>query len=150
MVKSLSDRVQNSDDGIERLQAISDSLDIALEYNLPELSGLMTAKTHKAKFVDILIKKLKSFIKTVFARCFEAWDNYHMLNATNANMYRKNQILSKKNDSLTVENAELTEQNRAYKLLHKVFDSNQIDGLLEQAKQSKQRDTRFRNNQNER
>lgn len=66
VVKSLSDRVQNFDDGIERLQAISDSLDTAPEYNLPEPSGLMTAKTYKTKFAEPLIKRLKSLIKTVF------------------------------------------------------------------------------------
>lgn len=149
-VKSLSDRVQNFDEGIERLQTISDSLDTAPEYNLPEPSGLMTAKTYKAKFVDPLIKKLKSLIKTVFARCFEALDRYYRLNATNANLYRENQVLSKKNDSLTAENVELKKQNGDYKLLRKVFGNKQIDSLLEQAKQSKQRDKRFRNNQNER
>lgn len=149
-VKSLSDRVLNFDDGIERLQAISDSLDTAPEYKLPEPSGLMTAKTYKAKFVDPLINKLKSLIKTVFARCFEAWDSYHRLNTTNANLYRENQLLSKKNNGLVTENAELKEQNRDYKLLRKVFGSKQIDGLLEQAKQSKQREKGFRNNQNER
>lgn len=150
VVKSLSDRVQNFDDGIERLQAISDSLDTAPEYNLPEPSGLMTAKTYKTKFAEPLIKRLKSLIKTVFARCFEAWDSYHRLNATNASLYRVNQVLSRKNSSLNAENAELKEQNKDYKLLRKVFGSKQIDGLLEQAKQSKQRDKRFRNNQNER
>lgn len=149
-IKSLSDRVQNFDDGIERLQAINDGLDTAPEYNIPEPSGLMTAKTYKAKFVDPLIKKLKSLIKTVFARYFEAWDSYHRLNATNANLYRENQVLSKKNDSLTAENVELKEQSKDYKLLRKVFGNKQIDSLLEQAKQSKQRDKRFRNNQNER
>ena len=150
VVKSLSDRVQNFDDGIERLQAISDSLDTAPEYNLPEPSGLMTAKTYKTKFAEPLIKRLKSLIKTVFARCFEAWDSYHRLNATNASLYRENQVLSRKNSSLNAENAELKEQNRDYKLLRKVFGSKQIDGLLEQTKQSKQRDKRFRDNQNER
>ena len=150
VVKSLSDRVQNFDDGIERLQAISDSLDTAPEYNLPEPLGLMTAKTYKTKFAEPLIKRLKSLIKTVFARCFEAWDSYHRLNATNASLYRENQVLSRKNSSLNAENAELKEQNRDYKLLRKVFGSKQIDGLLEQAKQSKQRDKRFRDNQNER
>lgn len=150
VVKSLSDRVQNFDDGIERLQAISDSLDTAPEYNLPEPSGLMTAKTYKAKFVDPLIKKLKSLIKTVFARCFEAWDSYHRLNAANASLYRENKVLGRKNSMLNAENAELKEQNRDYKLLRKVFGSKQIDSLLEQAKQSKQREKRFRNTQNER
>ncbi len=149
-VKSLSDRVQNFDDGIERLQAISDNLNTAPEYNLPEPSGLMSAKSYKTKFVDPLIKKLKSLIKTVFARCFEAWDSYHRLNAANANLYRENQVLSKKNDSLNAENAELKKQNGDYKLLRKVFGDKQIDGLLEQAKQSKQRNKRFRNNKNER
>ncbi len=149
-VKSLSDRVQNFDDGIERLLAISDNLDTAPEYNLPEPSGLMSAKSYKTKFVDPLIKKLKSLIKTVFARCFEAWDSYHRLNAANANLYRENQVLSKKNDSLNAGNAELKKQNGDYKLLRKVFGDKQIDGLLEQAKQSKQRNKRFRNNKNER
>lgn len=149
-VKSLSDRVQNFDDGIERLQEISDSLDTAPEYNLPEPSGLMSAKSYKTKFVDPLIKKLKALIKTVFARCFESWDNYHRLNATNANLYRENQVLSRKNDKLTSENTELKEQNMDYKLLRKVFGSKQIDSLLGQAKQSKQREKRFRNNQNKR
>ena len=125
-------------------------LDPAPEYNLPEPSGLMTAKTYKTKFAEPLIKRLKSLIKTVFARCFEAWDSYHRLNATNASLYRENQVLSRKNSSLNAENAELKEQNRDYKLLRKVFGSKQIDGLLEQAKQSKQRDKRFRDNQNER
>ncbi len=110
----------------------------------------MSAKSYKTKFVDPLIKKLKSLIKTVFARCFEAWDSYHRLNAANANLYRENQVLSKKNDSLNAENAELKKQNGDYKLLRKVFGDKQIDGLLEQAKQSKQRNKRFRNNKNER
>ena len=68
----------------------------------------------------------------------------------NASLYRENQVLSRKNSSLNAENAELKEQNRDYKLLRKVFGSKQIDGLLEQAKQSKQRDKRFRDNKNER
>ena len=71
-------------------------------------------------------------------------------NATNASLYRENQVLSRKNSSLNAENAELKEHNRDYKLLRKVFGSKQIDGLLEQAKQSKQHDKRFRDNQNER
>ena len=149
-VKSLSNRVQNYDDGIENLKTIEQMLDTAPEYQLPEPQGLMTAKSYKTKFAEPLIKRLKSLIKTVFARCFEVWDSYHRLNATNASLYRENQVLSRKNSSLNAENAELKEQNRDYKLLRKVFGSRQIDSLLEQAKQSKQRDKRFRNNQNER
>jgi cell division protein FtsB len=149
-VKCLSNRVQNYDDGIENLKTIEQMLDTSPEYQLPEPQGLMTAKSYKTKFAEPLIKRLKSLIKTVFARCFEAWDSYHRLNATNASLYRENQVLSRKNSSLNAENAELKEQNRDYKLLRKVFGSRQIDSLLEQAKQSKQRDKRFRNKENER
>lgn len=149
-IKSLTDRVQSFDDGIDRLQTISDTLDTAPEYNLSEPTGLMSAKSYKTKFVDPLIGRLKSLIKTVFARCFEAWDSYHRLNATNANLYRENEKLSKINDHLKGENDNLRSENRDYKLLRKVFGSKQIDSLLEQARQSKQRDKRFRNNQNER
>ncbi len=76
-VKSLSNRVQNYDDGIENLKTIEQMLDTAPEYQLPEPQGLMTAKSYKTKFAEPLIKRLKLLIKTVFARCFEAWDSYH-------------------------------------------------------------------------
>lgn len=111
-------------------------LDTAPEYQLLETQGLMSAKAYKNKIAEPLIRKLKSLVKTALAKCFEALDNYHRLNTTNANLYRENQILSKKNDSLTAENAELKEQNRDYKLLRKVLGNKQIDGLLEQAKSS--------------
>ena len=149
-VKSLSDRVASFDDGLERLQTISDGLDTAPEYNLPEPTGLMSAKSYKTKFVDPLISKLKSLIKTVFARCFAALDDYHRLNVTNGELYRENEKLTKINDRLKGENDNLRGENRDYKLLRKVFGSKQIDGLLEQAKQSKQREKRFRNNNFER
>lgn len=51
---------------------------------------------------------------------------------------------------MTSDNNRLREEIKDYKLLRKVFGSKQIDSLLEQAKQSKQRDKRFRDNQNER
>ena len=122
-VKSLSDRVASFDDGLERLQTISDGLDTAPEYNLPEPTGLMSAKSYKAKFVDPLISKLKSLIKTVFARCFAALDDYHRLNVTNGELYRENEKLTKINDRLKGENDNLRGENRDYKLLRKVFGS---------------------------
>ena len=76
-VKSLSNRVRNYDDGIENLKTIEQMLDTAPEYQLPEPQGLMTAKSYKTKFAEPLIMRLKSLIKTIFARCVEAWDRYH-------------------------------------------------------------------------
>ena len=123
-------------------------MDADSAFQLSEPQGLMIAKSYKAKVAEPLVKKLKSLVKRVLARCFDAWDSYHRLNVTNANLYRENEKLSRINDHLKDENDNLRSENRDYKLLRKVFGSKQIDSLLEQARQSKQRDKRFRNIQN--
>lgn len=149
-VKSLLARVDNFSKGLAELQKVEQTLDTDAAFQLPEPQGLMTVKSYKTKIAEPLVKKLKSLVKRVLARCFEAWDNYHRLNVTNANLYRENETLSKINDCLKGENDNLRSENRDYKLLRKVFGSKQIDSLLEQARQSKQHDKRFRNTQNER
>ncbi|MCQ4022929.1 MULTISPECIES: plasmid recombination protein [unclassified Ruminococcus] len=150
VVKSLSARVDNFSKGLAELQKVEQALDTNAAFQLPEPQGLMSAKSYKTKVAEPLIKKLKFLVKRVLARCFDAWDSYHRLNVTNANLYRENETLSKINDRLKGENDNLRSENRDYKLLRKVFGSKQIDSLLEQARQSKQRDKRFRNIQNER
>ncbi len=148
--KSISERVRNYDQAAETLKEMETALDTAPEYQLPDPQGLMTAKTYKSKIVEPLIKRLKTLVKTVLVRCFQAIDDYHRLNVTNANLYRENEHLRKVNGRLTDENENLRAENRDYKLLRKVFGNKQIDSLLEQARQSKQRGTRFRNKENER
>ena len=149
-VKSLGLRVQNFDGGLKELQKVEQTLEFDDAFQLPEPQGLMTAKTYKTRFADPLVKKLKSLAKKVLARCFEALDNYHRLNATNGKLFRENERLSKTNERLTNENEALRAENRDYKLLRKVFGSRQIDDLIEQARQSKQRGSRFRNQNFER
>ena len=129
---------------------MQNALENAPEYQLPEPQGLMTAKSYKSKIVEPLIKRLKSLVKTLMVRCFQAIDDYHRLNVTNANLYRENERLSKVNEKLEDENKNLRTENKDYKLLRRFFGSKQVDSLLEQARKSKQRGTRFRNNENER
>ena len=126
------------------------ALENAPEYQLPEPQGFMTAKSYKSKVVEPLIKRLKSLIKTLMVRCFQAIDDYQRLNQTNASLYRSNEKLKNHNKQLTSDNNRLREEIKDYTLLRKVFGSKQIDSLLEQARQSKQRGTRFRNKENER
>lgn len=134
---ALSDRILNYDEGLERLQTVEEMLDTAPEYQLSELQGFMTAKTYKTKSAETLISKLKSLVKTALARCFEAWDNYHRLNVTNANLYRENEMLTKINSKLKSENETLRSEVKDYKLLRKVFGHKQIDELLEKARNIK-------------
>lgn len=149
-VSSLGKRVQNFGGGLKELQKVEQALAFDEAFQLPEPQGLMTAKTYKARFAEPLVKKLKSLVKKVLARCFEVLDNYHRLNADNSRLYRENEKLSKVNDRLKDENETLRAENKDYKMLRKVFGSRQIDSLLEQAKQSKQREKRFRKNDFER
>lgn len=149
----MSDRIENFDNGERVLQNLDESIMNEPEYQLPEPSAIMSARTYKAKFVEPLIAKLKSLISTLFARYFKAIDSYNRLNITNANLYRTNERLEKANDKLTRENENLRAENKDYKLIRKVFGSKQIDDLVERAKskkQSKQREKRFRNYKDER
>mgnify|MGYP001003060280 FL=1 len=148
--ETLSKRIQNFDKGTASLSQMQNALENAPEYQLPEPQGFMTAKSYKSKVVEPLVKRLKSLIKTLMVRCFQAIDDYQRLNQTNASLYRSNEKLKNHNKQLISDNNRLREEIKDYKLLRKVFGSKQIDSLLEQAKQSKQRGTRFRNKENER
>ena len=146
----LSKRVKNYDKAIEELNHLEDTIDSLPQYQLPDPQGLMSAKSYKKNVAEPLVKKLKSLIKTVMARCYEGWDNYHRLNTTNKNLHKNNERLMFHNKQLTADNNRLKEEVKDYKLLRKVFGHKQIDSLLEQARQSKQRGTRFRNKDYER
>ena len=76
-----------------------------------------------------LVQKLKSLVKTALIRCFEAWDSYYRLNATNSNLHRENEGLRKINEKLVREYAErqgVTEQLKAENQLLWVQKMNNI------------------------
>lgn len=135
----LSKRVLNYDNGLDDLSNLEIDLDSEPKYQLPEPDKFMSAKAYKTKMAQPVVKKLKSVIKTVLARCFEGWDNYHRLNLTNKKLYQDNQRLEKINGRLTEENTRLKAENKEYSLLRKVFGRKQIDDLLEQARSVKGR-----------
>ena len=135
----LSERVLNYDKGSNDLSNLEMEIETAPKYQLPEPEKFMTAKAYKTKMAEPVIKRLKSLLKTVLARCFEGWDNYHRLNLTNKKLYQDNQRLEKINGRLTEENKILKSENKDYSLLRKVFGRKQIDDLLEQARAVKGR-----------
>lgn len=150
---TLSKRIKDFEGGEKGITEMQNLLDSDPDYQLPEPQGLMSAKSYKAKFVEPLVAKLKSLIKTVMVRYFKVKDDYHRLNQYNASLYRDNENLHSDNEYLTAKNNQLKEKVKDYALLRKVFGNKQIDDLLEKARTaqpSKQRNTRFRNNNNER
>ena len=96
----LSKRIQNFDKGTASLSQMQNALENAPEYQLPEPQGFMTAKSYKSKVVVPLIKRLKSLIKTLMVRCFQAIDDYQRLNQTNASLYHSNEKLKTHNKQI--------------------------------------------------
>ena len=144
-VKGLKATISSMEEVQVDLNKIEKQLSTDPQFQLPEPQGLITAKSYKKKFVDPLIKKLKSLVKTVLARCFEGWENYHRINNLNGKLYRENEDLRYDNAKLKEVNGMLREQNKAYKLLEKVFGKRQLNEIIEQAKvikKSKQREAR--------
>ena len=136
--QTVQSRIQNYDSGTQVIEELDKRIETDSEFQLPDPPALMSAKLYKQKFVDPLLKKLKEVIKEVFYRYYHVLDSYHRLNNTNANLYRENERLSKINVRLTDENTTLRAENKDFRLLRKVFGSQQIDTLISQAKEQEQ------------
>ena len=144
-VKGLKATVEKIEEAKEILGDVEKQLDEDPQLQLPEPQGLMTAKSYKKKFVEPLIKRLKKLVRTVLARSYQGWENYHRINNLNGRLYSENKSLKHENSRLRELNNQLREQNKAYRLLEKVFGKHRLNEIIEQArgfKKSKQRDAR--------
>ena len=144
-VKGLKATVEKIEEAKEILGDVEKQLDEDPQLQLPEPQGLITAKSYKKKFVEPLIKRLKNLVRTVLARSYQGWENYHRINNLNGRLHRENDYLKFENSKLKEVNGMLREQNKAYRLLEKVFGKSKLNDIIEQArgfKKSKQRDAR--------
>lgn len=133
-----ADRVKSYDSGEKYLQQIDETIVNEPEYQLPDPPTMMSAKSYKAKFVDPLIKKLKSLITTIVARYLQILDDRRRTLAQYNSIYRENQVLRYENNQLTAENTELKKQNRQYSLLRKVIGEKGLADLIQKAEEMKQ------------
>lgn len=133
-----ADRVKSYDSGEKYLQKIDETIVNEPEYHLPDPPTMMSAKNYKAKFVDPLIKKLKSLLTTIVARYLEILDDRRRTLTQYNSLYRDNEILRYENNQLTTENTELKKQNRQYSLLRKVFGEKGLADLIHKAEEMKQ------------
>ena len=135
--QTVQNRIVNYDNGTQSIERLEQQLETE-EFQLPEPSKLMTAKTYKQRFVEPLVQKLKEVIKEVFYRYYTAIDSYHRLNNTNGRLYRENEHLTAANERLTEENEALRAEVKDFRFLRKVLGSRQIDSLIAQAKELEQ------------
>lgn len=149
----LSQRIENYELGEKSLADVQELLDKNPDYILPDPTTLMSAKSYKQKIVEPMFKKLKDLMQVFILKFFNLKDSVAELKSDLCHLRYSNNELKETNKELTAENVILREDNKDYNLLRKVFGNQEIDNLLDRAKemqQSKQREKRFRNNDYER
>lgn len=104
------------------------------EFTLPEPTPLMTAKAYKTKYAEPLISKLKTLVKTVFAKYLKAVEARITARGHNSSLQRRVSILARENSELREQNRSLIRQVKDYSLLQRFFGKEKIDELVNQAK----------------
>ena len=152
-VDELSKRIANLADCETAITKITETFETDPQYQLPEPTALMSAKSYKTKFVEPLINRLKRFVKSVLVRYFELKNEFGKWQKANHSLAAERDTLRSRVGTLQEKNSQLEDDVKDYKLLRKTIGSKQVDELLQQARaaeQSKKRDKRFRNHNYER
>ena len=150
---TLEKRIENFDLGEKELNDVTELLDNNPDFQLPEPSALMSAKSYKLKIVEPLLTKMKAIAQKFVQKYFQMKDQYLSLQKSYKDMKYHYGGMQNENEELSKKVMHLQNESRDYKFLRKVFGDEQIDNLIEQARelqQSKQREKRVRNNHEER
>lgn len=152
-VGELSKRIADLTDCETAITKISETFETDPQYQLPEPTALMSAKSYKTKYVEPLINRLKRFVKSVLVRYFELKNEFGKWQKANHSLAVERDTLRNRVGNLQEKNSQLEDTVKDYRLLRKAIGSKQVDEILQQARaaeQSKKRDKRFRNNNYER
>ncbi|MBR1534295.1 MAG: plasmid recombination protein [Ruminococcus sp.] len=128
-VRALEERVAGLKETESTMEEIEEMIQSDTELELPEPQGLITAKSYKKKFVEPIISKLKSLVKTLAEKYFEGWNKYYELCSSIKSLRSENDYLRSKNSKLTEVNEELRKENRAYQLLKKYLGKDKIEDI---------------------
>ncbi|MBE6753839.1 MAG: recombinase, partial [Ruminococcaceae bacterium] len=143
-IATLESRIANYQGGIIQLDDWKIALENDPEFQLPEPTSLMSAKTYRTRHALPLVIKLKNVIEGLILKCLNAIDRYNRLRVDCGRLYNDNDFLRSDNRRLTEENMRLKDRLKDYSLLRKVFGSRQMDDMVEQAKQAKKNRNRAR------
>ena len=128
-VESLEKRIAGLQQTETTISEIEEMIRSDTELEPPEPQGLITAKSYKKKFVDPIISKLKTLVKTLAEKCFEGWNKYYALCSSIKSLRRQNDDLRAENDRLTEINDELRSENKTYWLLRKHLGKDKVDDI---------------------
>ena len=132
---TLAKRVIRLADGTQEYSDLEERLAHDPEYQLPEPSALMQAKTYKTKAADPLVKRLKRQLKGLLTRYYMAVDKNYHLGQKNEKLVKDNKALAESNNQLKDEIAILRKENKAYSLLRKALGNKQLEALIVQMKE---------------
>ena len=136
---TLLERIRNMETASVEVRDMESKLQTDPEYQLPEPSALMTAKSYHSKIVVPLYERLKKLIRTLLVNYRRICDRYLRLQEDARRVSRENDGLWEKIDCLSEENDRLKKENRDYSLLKKALGDEQIKELLNRVRSIQKR-----------
>lgn len=118
-----------------KVQNLQRELNTNPDYQLPEPTPLMSAKSYMTKLVQPLIDRLKQMLLKMIVKYMELKGDYDMLSNRYSRAMQERAQYGSRLDALVTENNQLKKESREYRLLRKVFGDEQIDQVLTRAKQ---------------
>ena len=134
--RSLDDQLRIMVDGTNQLDNTANTLDHAPEWQLPEPSGLMTAKAYMQKLVIPFVDKLKKLLKRVLAAYFIVKSDLVSVENEYSRLRRNYWREKDYAERLEEEKSTLLSGLKDYGILRKFLGPAKTDELIQQAKES--------------
>ena len=103
------------------------------EFQIPEPTGLMSAKSYKTKIIEPLIQKLKKAILEITDKYYEMQDRYYGLTGQINGLRKENSRLEGRIQDLMEDNAVLREDVKDLNILRRAFGAKHIDEIVKEA-----------------
>ena len=104
------------------------------EFQIPEPTGLMSAKSYKTKIVEPLIQRLKKAILEITDKYYEMQDRYYGLSGQINGLRKENSRLEGRIRDLMEDNALLREDVKDLRTLQRAIGRRDFEGLVKRAK----------------
>ena len=148
--KSLDQQIEDLSKGEEFIIATIERFDNDPEWQLPEPSGLMTAKAYMQKLVIPFVNKLKNFARKALSLYYQAVSDIAEKNRTirslRGNYWNAKDFADRANE----ENQQLRADLKDYDILRKFLGPAKTDKLIQQAKDAEVAKRQRRNLERER
>ncbi len=104
------------------------------EFQIPEPTGLMSAKSYKTKIVEPLIQRLKKAILEITDKYYEMQDRYYGLSGQINGLRKENSRLEGRIQDLMEDNAVLREDVKDLRILQRAMGRKDFEELVNRAK----------------